>query len=522
PPQSPHVSSKSPQFHRSIAGGDFSDAGSLADEKEFESFLEGGHQFGDPARELELASAALQAEQKASVVNTKARKERDERDEHALFRGVTAHLAHNSFDNTLLLALGKIPGFPDNTNEKMRRWPLPLPMMPRAIQYVDVPTDDDTDFGEEEESEDPIIKGRFNPLAPKNDGREQTDSTLMDLVKQLELVARKCRSDMPAAAAEPTSDEAPPPPVPKIPPRLLADEALLKLDEVLDQVADFHQTTLPYRSKKRSALDWDMLLNLGDMCDMPENVMVNTRKRLKRLHGDVPRRLIGLHGDDHAGDRNGQQVLEFVADGQGDDVEAPSQHVFRYSELSEDIREQAEALFAVSDSPGPEETLDPTSTVDAPTSPILDDASPSKQPTSPTLPNTPATPTKAPTSPTSQSETCERDPTTRNICTICRKVFSRPVGLKEHMVKHTGERSFRCGNEGCGRGFGTRSNLRRHERICAWAVEEVKRRDGREMELERRKGKRKGKRERDGEEEEEEGKEWRKRKGKGKVVDGEE
>ena len=101
---------------KSLVGDDFSDAGSLADEKEFQAFLERGEESQDPARELELASAALQAEQ-STAVNSKARAKRNERDELALFRNVTAHLAHNSFDNTLLVALGKIPGFPANTDE---------------------------------------------------------------------------------------------------------------------------------------------------------------------------------------------------------------------------------------------------------------------------------------------------------------------------------------------------------------------------------------------------------------------
>ena len=61
-----------------------------------------------------------------------------------------------------------------------------------------------------------------------------------------------------------------PPPVERIPPTILADEAILKLREVLDRVADFHQTRRGHRPAKRSALDWDMVVNLGDLCDIPD------------------------------------------------------------------------------------------------------------------------------------------------------------------------------------------------------------------------------------------------------------
>ncbi|KAK7045551.1 hypothetical protein VNI00_007383 [Paramarasmius palmivorus] len=50
-------------------------------------------------------------------------------------------------------------------------------------------------------------------------------------------------------------------------------------------------------------------------------------------------------------------------------------------------------------------------------------------------------------------------------CHFCGKRFSRPSGLKIHMTTHTGEKPYVCPEEGCGRSFSVRSNMRRHVRI---------------------------------------------------------
>ncbi|KAI3604052.1 c2h2 conidiation transcription factor [Moniliophthora roreri] len=50
-------------------------------------------------------------------------------------------------------------------------------------------------------------------------------------------------------------------------------------------------------------------------------------------------------------------------------------------------------------------------------------------------------------------------------CRFCGKRFSRPSGLEIHMTTHTGEKPYVCPEEGCGRSFSVRSNMRRHVRI---------------------------------------------------------
>ncbi|KAF9910362.1 hypothetical protein BX616_010885 [Lobosporangium transversale] len=50
-------------------------------------------------------------------------------------------------------------------------------------------------------------------------------------------------------------------------------------------------------------------------------------------------------------------------------------------------------------------------------------------------------------------------------CQYCQKRFSRPSSLRIHTYSHTGERPFKCSEEGCGRQFSVQSNMRRHLRV---------------------------------------------------------
>ncbi|KAI7815812.1 hypothetical protein BC939DRAFT_471556 [Gamsiella multidivaricata] len=50
-------------------------------------------------------------------------------------------------------------------------------------------------------------------------------------------------------------------------------------------------------------------------------------------------------------------------------------------------------------------------------------------------------------------------------CQYCSKRFSRPSSLRIHTYSHTGERPFKCSEEGCGRQFSVQSNMRRHLRV---------------------------------------------------------
>ncbi|KAF9579495.1 hypothetical protein BGW38_004224 [Lunasporangiospora selenospora] len=56
-------------------------------------------------------------------------------------------------------------------------------------------------------------------------------------------------------------------------------------------------------------------------------------------------------------------------------------------------------------------------------------------------------------------------PSSRYQCSYCLKRFSRPSSLRIHTYSHTGERPFRCSEEGCGRQFSVQSNMRRHLRV---------------------------------------------------------
>ncbi|CAO3564782.1 unnamed protein product [Mortierella alpina] len=56
-------------------------------------------------------------------------------------------------------------------------------------------------------------------------------------------------------------------------------------------------------------------------------------------------------------------------------------------------------------------------------------------------------------------------PSSRYQCQYCHKRFSRPSSLRIHTYSHTGERPFKCSEEGCGRQFSVQSNMRRHLRV---------------------------------------------------------
>ena len=49
-----------------------------------------------------------------------------------------------------------------------------------------------------------------------------------------------------------------------------------------------------------------------------------------------------------------------------------------------------------------------------------------------------------------------------NKCSLCRKGFATPNGLKEHKNIHTGERPYMCSY--CGANFSNHGNWRMHER----------------------------------------------------------
>ncbi|CAG8447298.1 8318_t:CDS:2 [Diversispora eburnea] len=53
----------------------------------------------------------------------------------------------------------------------------------------------------------------------------------------------------------------------------------------------------------------------------------------------------------------------------------------------------------------------------------------------------------------------------KHACNYCNMRFSRPSTLQTHIYTHTGEKPFRCNEDGCGRCFSVVSNLRRHQKI---------------------------------------------------------
>ncbi|KAK0213086.1 hypothetical protein DFS33DRAFT_95325 [Desarmillaria ectypa] len=60
----------------------------------------------------------------------------------------------------------------------------------------------------------------------------------------------------------------------------------------------------------------------------------------------------------------------------------------------------------------------------------------------------------------------------KHACGYCGKRFSRPSGLKIHLTTHTGDKPYICPEDGCGRAFSVRSNMRRHGRIVHHIIPE--------------------------------------------------
>jgi hypothetical protein len=52
------------------------------------------------------------------------------------------------------------------------------------------------------------------------------------------------------------------------------------------------------------------------------------------------------------------------------------------------------------------------------------------------------------------------------ICSTCNEAFSRPSSLRIHSHSHTGEKPYKCRQNGCGKAFSVRSNMKRHEHGC--------------------------------------------------------
>jgi hypothetical protein len=52
-----------------------------------------------------------------------------------------------------------------------------------------------------------------------------------------------------------------------------------------------------------------------------------------------------------------------------------------------------------------------------------------------------------------------------HVCRICGKTFARPSSLTTHTYSHTGQKPFKCEQEGCGKKFNVVSNLRRHYKV---------------------------------------------------------
>ncbi|KAI5960267.1 hypothetical protein CANMA_004047 [Candida margitis] len=67
----------------------------------------------------------------------------------------------------------------------------------------------------------------------------------------------------------------------------------------------------------------------------------------------------------------------------------------------------------------------------------------------------------------SSSQQHEMTPETalRNRCRICNKQFKRPSSLQTHYYSHTGEKTFQCPWQGCGKMFSVKSNMTRHYRL---------------------------------------------------------
>jgi len=55
--------------------------------------------------------------------------------------------------------------------------------------------------------------------------------------------------------------------------------------------------------------------------------------------------------------------------------------------------------------------------------------------------------------------------TSRYVCHVCNKSFSRPSSLRIHSYSHTGQKPFACPEPSCSKRFSVRSNMRRHMKI---------------------------------------------------------
>ncbi|KAJ3040887.1 hypothetical protein HDV00_010347 [Rhizophlyctis rosea] len=262
------------------------EGGSSADEEEFRSIFLIAKGGVDPAGELERAQEALFEEQGdlggvRKGRSSKVREARERNDEVARWRSVTAHVVNESFDATVRIAAGKVWGVAERVDERWTHWPLPADMMPRIPKYVDVVSDGTDGSDEEDASDNPIKKGFFNPLDETEPASPESEP-LLELVRQLEILAKQCRTDTSSFSSSPTSASLPTQST-SLPSSLLADEAVSRLDTILDRIVDLHEvreSRSARASRKREVVGWETLMGVAALSDVPYNVISNTKRRM--------------------------------------------------------------------------------------------------------------------------------------------------------------------------------------------------------------------------------------------------